>query len=314
MKAKILCALLVICLAVSGADAAVTEGPVRLGVMKFLSRTDGISEVQAAAIGDIFTRVLAGSKTITVVERDQLEHIANEHNMNMSGMVTDETAVRLGKIIGCNYMLIGTVTQYEQKMGETDAWLIVWKKYTSSATIDARIVDVETTKVVMSLSETGTNNQKSEEINLPHAGINTKDTKALEGLESGAIADAVSRLAFRIRENFTGEYIHVVDPGSKEITIELGEQNGAQLGALYRVYAEGKEIFGSDGRSLGRSRNDIAVVKITSVQPAFSTAVLAKGGAGRLALVKKGDKIAPITPDEMERLIKNKSFPTTRPR
>ena len=40
---------------------------IRLGVMKFLSRAEGVSDKQAEAIGDIFARMLANSKAITVV-------------------------------------------------------------------------------------------------------------------------------------------------------------------------------------------------------------------------------------------------------
>ncbi len=319
MKAKILCTVCaVMCLVCSGAEASVVNGPVRLGVMRFLSRSEGVNEEQAAAIGDIFSRMLAGSKTITVVERDQLDKIAEEHKMSAAGMITDDTAVRIGKITGCNYMLIGAVTKYEQSSSETDLWLFAQRKYYASATVDARIVDVETTQIVLSLSETGTTTQKGQEVNLPYIGLNTRESMRqkmiLKGIEEGAIADAISRLAFSIRENLTGEQIQVLSPGNEEIVIDLGEKGGARVGSLFRVYAEGREIFGADGKSLGRERKNIAVVKITQLQPEFSNAALAQKGAGRMALIHKQDKLIPISKSEMEQLIKNKGFSDKRPR
>ena len=309
---KIAACVVALMIACSGAEAAIVDGPVRLGVMKFLTRAEGITEAQAAAIGDIFTRMLAGSNTMTIVERDQLENIASEHKLSVSGVLTEETAVQIGKIIGCNYMLIGAVTRYEQASSETDAWLLRWRKFSSLATIDARIVDVETTQVVLSLSESGTNIQKGSTFNI--WGVEAHEKKLLEGIESGAIADAVSRLAFKLKENFTGEYVEVLRPGVKEVIVGLGVKNGAQIGGLYRVYAEGQEIFDSEGKSLGHEMHDIAIVKITKLQPDFSNAALASPKAGKLSLIQKGDKLYPVTTEEMATMIKNKVFITNRPK
>lgn len=311
MKRFIVC-VLALCLACSGAEAAVVDGSVRLGIVKFQPKAEGITELQAASIGDIFTRILAGSKTIITVERDQFESIASEQKLSMSGLVTDDTAVQLGKILGCNYMLIGSVTRYEHTTSTTDLWMVAKKQEQAVVTIDARIVDVETTKVVLSLSETGKNSQEGSVLNF--YGLSDKDKMDFKGIEAGAIADSVSRLAFKLRENLTGEQVEVVKPGSKEIIVSLGQRNGAQIGGLYRVYSEGQEIFDSEGNSLGREMHDIAVVKITKLQPEFSNAVVAAGGAGRLALVQKGDKLYPVTSEELESMIANKVFPEERPR
>ncbi len=313
MKLKsisILCA--VILLVCSGAYAAVTDEPVRLGVMKFLTRTEGVSETQAAAVGDVFARMLTSSKTITVIERDQLENIAGEIARGQSGMITDETAVQIGKIAGCNYMLIGAVTRYEHSASTTDLFIFGWRKYYALATIDVRVVDVETTKVVLSLSESGTTTQKGTTLNF--YGMNDKKNMDFKGMEAGAVADAASRLSFKLRESLTGEHVEVLDPGKKEIVISLGMNDGAQIGALYRVYTDGREIRDAKGKSLGREMNDIAVVKITKLQPEFSNAVIAAKNAGNLSLVRRGDKIFPVTQDEMQAMIKGKVFPKSRPK
>ncbi|MBQ7155741.1 MAG: hypothetical protein IJR85_09340 [Synergistaceae bacterium] len=311
MKAKFLCAVLALFVC-SCSEAAITDGPVRLGVMKFLTRTEGVTETQAAAVGDVFARMLTNSKTITVIERDQLENVAGEIARGQSGMITDETAVQIGKIAGCNYMLIGAVTRYEHSTSATDLFIFGWRKYHALATIDVRVVDVETTKVVLSLSESGTTMQKGTTMNF--YGMNDKKNMDFAGLEAGAVADAASRLGFKLREIMTGEYQQVLEPGNKDIVISLGMSGGAQLGSLYRVYVDGREIHDADGNSLGHEMNDIAVVKISKLQPGFSTAVIAAKGAGNLGLVRKGDKIFPIAQDELQEMIKAKVFPKSRPK
>ena len=310
MKKLALC--FVLCLMCSVSEAAITEGPVRLGVMQFLARTEGVTEAQAAAVGDVFARMLTNSKTMTVVERDQLENVAGEHTRNTNNMITDETAVRVGRIAGCNYMLIGAVTRYEHSSSTTDLFIFGWRKYYALATIDVRVVDVETTKVVLSLSETGTTTQKGTTLNF--YGMNEKNKMDFKGMEAGAIADAASRLGYKLRESLTGEYIQILEPGKNEVVVSLGMNSGAQIGNLYRVYVDGREIHDADGNLLGREMNDIAVIKLTKLQPEFSNAVLAAKNAGNLSLVHRGDKIFPVTQDEMQGMIKNKVFPKSRPK
>lgn len=314
MTRKFLTALFILSLFVNISYAAEESSkPIRIGVMKFLARTDGISADHAAAIGDIFARVLTNSKTITVIERDQLDTLASEHRLSSSGMLTDETAIQIGKIAGCQYMIIGAVTEYFTRGSQTDYWVVTKTQHEARVTIDARVVNVETTEVIMSLSETGEASHKETYGQVPYVGIVTKNAD-ISGVEAAAISDASSRLSYKIREALTGEYNQVLDSDGKEVTLSIGLKSGAQRGKLYRVYVDGKEVFDANGRSLGKKMNDIAVVKITDVQQEFSIAHIASKNAGNIKLIHRGDKIYPITNEEMKSMISRKVFPKTRPK
>ncbi len=312
MKRKLLCVLCVMFLCVAfRAEAAVSNKPIRIGVLRFESRTNEISSDQAAAVGDVFARMLTNSKTLTVIERQQLNTIANEHKLSTSGMLTDETALRVGKIAGCQYMLFGAVTNYGKHGSSVNLWMFGTQKYSAAATIDVRVVNVETTEVVLSLSETGSSSQTGTSFNF--YGM-TNDKVDLSGMEAGAITDAASRLSYRVRDALTGEHAQVLDVDGEELTIGIGSTGGAQLGGLYRVYVDGGEIRDIDGKILGHKMNDIAVVKIVDVQREFSIAHLAEKGAGNLKLIRRGDKIFPVNIDEMQSLIKRKAFMKSRPK
>ena len=314
MTKKLFTALFVVLMLVNISHAAEEASkPIRIGVMRFLARTDGISADHAAAIGDIFARVLTNSKTITVIERDQLDTLASEHRLSSSGMLTDETAIQIGKIAGCQYMIIGSVTEYFTRGSRTDLWLVKKTEHEARVTIDARVVNVETTEVIMSLSETGEAKHKQTHEQLPWIGPVTRNAD-ISGVEAAAISDASSRLSYKIREALTGEYNQVLDTDGKEVTLSVGLTSGAQLGKLYRVYVDGKEIFDSHGRSLGKKMNDIAVVKIIDVQQEFSIAGIAAKNAGNIKLIHRGDKIYPITNSELKSMISRKIFPKTRPK
>ena len=89
---------------------------IRIGIMKFLNRASGLSNQQAEAITDIFTRMLSKSRVIAIIERDRLDSIGREHKLNMSGLVDTGTAVEIGRIAGCQYMLLGSVTQFTKNV------------------------------------------------------------------------------------------------------------------------------------------------------------------------------------------------------
>ena len=290
-------------------EANAAENKIRLGVMKFLGRAEGVSDEQAAAVGDVFARMLTSSRTISVIERDQLDAIASEHKLALSGVVTDETAIQIGKIAGCQYMLLGAVTNLAKNQSATDLFVFSTSKNTAIATIDVRVVNVETSEVKLSLSESGSSSQKGTIFNF--YGMSNKKLN-LEGMEAGAIADAASRLSLKVREALTGEYAQVFEAGSKEVTLSIGATSGAQIGKFFRVYVDGAEIFDADGNSLGHRMNDIAAVKIIDVQQDFSIAGAIDKTTGNISLIRKGDKIYPITPEELQNLIKRKAFPKNR--
>lgn len=275
----------------------------RLGVLKFLSRADGVSEQQAAAIGDIFARFLTNSPSLVIVERDRIDEIAKEHQIAQSGPFKDNDIIQLGKLMTCNYMLTGSVTNLERKVSEVDYYFVVETRHEISATIDVRVIDVETSKVIMAFSENGTSSRKGEGFFLAQLPIKSQKGKVFEGVEESAIAEAAFRATFKIREALVGDRIQVIDVAAKEITINAGESLGVGKGVLFGVYSEGKEVFNLDGTSMGRKLTLVAVVRITDTQRDFSYAQVVKNG-GKASSIRKGYKLVPLTKKEADTLVK----------
>ncbi len=315
MRFKFLALLLCLALALNFAVSAGAEeqGVIRLGVMKFLARAQGVSDQQAEAVGDIFARMLTNSRYISVLERDRLDEIANEQKLGSVGAVDAASAVTIGKIAGCQYMLLGSVTNLSKKGESMNLWLWGTKSEQASATIDVRVVNVETSEVILSLSETGTAAQSGKNFNF--YGM-TKDEAELIGMEAGAINAATCRLGFKVREVLTGEYAQVLDSDGKDITLNVGATSGIINGSLYRIYTDGAEIRDTSGKSLGRKVNNIAVVKVVDAQNDFSIANIAKidkKECGSAKFILRGDKVSPIYANEAKDLIARKAFPKSRP-
>jgi hypothetical protein len=94
-----------------------------------------IAEVRASdpsgqgALTDQVNVLLAAISKVTIVNRDQIRKVAQEHEIALSGLVETANAVKLGKFLSAQYIVVGRAS----KIGQT--YYLVLK-----------IVDVETTE------------------------------------------------------------------------------------------------------------------------------------------------------------------------
>jgi curli biogenesis system outer membrane secretion channel CsgG len=95
------------------AGAAPSDKP-RIAVIEFKNKADNQYwwSGGAEAMQDVFVTELFKSGKFRVVEREQLQALMQEKNLTLSGDLDPATAVRIGKILGVNYLLTGSVTEY----------------------------------------------------------------------------------------------------------------------------------------------------------------------------------------------------------
>jgi TolB-like protein len=81
---------------------------------------------------------LSGSDAIRVVERDRIEDVLTELKLQATGKVDAKSVARLGKLLGARYLVLGGYFDLQGAMR-----------------VDARIVDVETGRVLKSFGTNG---------------------------------------------------------------------------------------------------------------------------------------------------------------
>src|SRR6187397_2118479 len=115
LVAVLCCALLVG--AVAAVQAASSDKP-RIAVLEFKNKADNQwwGHGGAEAAQDVFVTELVKSGKFTVVDRERLDAMMQEKGLQQSGDIDPKTAIKLGKILGLNYLLTGAVTEY----GNTD--------------------------------------------------------------------------------------------------------------------------------------------------------------------------------------------------
>ena len=303
---------------------------IRVGVLRFESKADGISQNNAESITDELTRMLTSSYSIAIIDRTAMEAIAREHRMNLAGLIDPRTAAQLGHAAGIQYLITGAITSFGiteevKKTDSTSFWELVADKNTAKmlgsqsvektdtaeAALDVRIIDVNTHEVVLSMAETG----KAVRVSKVTAGNDNTGNASVQNvsLRDSAISDAVARIGQRIKEAVAGEYPQVLRVRDGDIYISLGATSGAKVGNVYKISFEGEEITDMRGNVIGRETKPLAIVRVEDVKNDYSVVRVIKKG-GNHALIHRGDRVEATSSREIDDLIKRKALPDRRPR
>lgn len=63
------------------------------------------------AVGDKLNHLFSESRRFTIVERDRIRDAITELNFQQSDLINQENAIRMGKLLGANYILLSSVSR-----------------------------------------------------------------------------------------------------------------------------------------------------------------------------------------------------------
>lgn len=92
---------------------APAEAKMRIAILQFQDNAG--SGAPAAAITDMMTTELFNTGLFTVVERSRLDAIGREHSLGASGLVDTNTAVQVGRLLGADSLMTGSITEYKSE-------------------------------------------------------------------------------------------------------------------------------------------------------------------------------------------------------
>jgi curli biogenesis system outer membrane secretion channel CsgG len=142
-------ALLALVLIPALSSAAGGEKP-RIAVLEFKNKADNQWWYHggAAAAQDVFVTELVKSGKFRVVDREQLEAMMQEKHLTQSGDIDPKTAMKLGKILGVNYLLTGAVTEYGNTDVSGGGGGVSAGKRKFVAALNARLINASTGEVL----------------------------------------------------------------------------------------------------------------------------------------------------------------------
>ncbi|MDD5066170.1 MAG: CsgG/HfaB family protein [bacterium] len=81
----------------------------RIAVMDLEAK--GVSTDEAEAVADFLRTDLINTEKFTVIERSRMQDIIKEQQMSLSGLTESQKAAKIGKILNCKFILVGTLSR-----------------------------------------------------------------------------------------------------------------------------------------------------------------------------------------------------------
>lgn len=162
----------------SATCAADTGGKPVLGVLKFQDET-GAMPFQGG-IGRVLTNILtneiAARPSFTVVERRRLQAIIEEQDLGTSGRLRPGDGARIGELTGAQYLVMGTVTAFEEGVEKNNARGFIGglggsrESSTAYLAIDLRVVDTSTGEIAQARTIEGRTTKTASSVDLAVGG------------------------------------------------------------------------------------------------------------------------------------------------
>jgi curli biogenesis system outer membrane secretion channel CsgG len=242
---------------------------------------------------DLMINALLNANRFRVFERAKLDLLLQEQNFqHFSGLVDQTTAVKLGKMIGVDAILTGSITNisFKKSEGIRIGPIKVGKSY-AKVVMTIRIIDVTTGEILFSTvqEEEASKSGISGVLPIPiPGGIGFSKQEVVD------VLSAVELICNKVVLNFVAKidkkniavssaplegYVVKVESTSSggiiQVYINLGESSGIQVGDEIRIYREGEVILDpKTNEVLDRELDLIAQAKVMKVKDKLSIAMV----------------------------------------
>lgn len=232
----------------------------RIGVVDFENKSAYGQGRMGGAAADVLLTELAKTRKFVVVEREKLAKLMQEQKLGTTGMIDADTAAQMGKVLGLNAIVTGSVSNFGISTHASDFVLGQRKAQKAEVTVDVRVVDAETGKVLHADSGKGSAQLKTGEI----LGFGSKAGYE-ETLEGDALRAALSQLAVNIAAQINeAEWsCRVADTQGEQIYLDAGKESGLKVGSRLLIYRLGREIKSpATGAVIGRVQEKLGEAEV----------------------------------------------------
>jgi curli biogenesis system outer membrane secretion channel CsgG len=269
-------------------------------------------------ITNLLVKYLVQDGTYSVIERNALDKIMSEQNFSNSDRANPNSAAKIGKILGVDAMIVGSVTQFGNDTKNTNiggagggfgGFGLGGVKHSNTkaiVNIDARIVDIDTAEILGVAEGHGESSRSSTSLTggggnwhgfgAGNADFGSSDFQetilgeavkaSVEQMSAGLIADATKLSA---RTIVVSGLVAAVDGG--QVVLNVGSKSGLKLGdqlSIERITRTIKDP--ATGQVLRQMTSPVGVVKVTDIDD-VSAVCTPVSGAG----FKVGDAAKTVT-------------------
>jgi len=231
----------------------------RVAVLSIVNRTTYGQERIGNAVKDMLTTEVSKTGCFVLVERDQLEKTLNEQSLGQSGAMDSTFAPRVGKLVGAEFVLFGSVSQFGVRTEASESFFSDSKTQFADAAVDIKLMNVETGEIALSLSGTGHAKRKFTSV----LGIGSTGGYD-EALESQALRSSLAGFAARIAaEVGKSPWMCYAMVRGEQLYLDAGSRSGVAAGQQYEIFTKGDAIYSpTTGALLGYDEMKMGVVQV----------------------------------------------------
>jgi curli biogenesis system outer membrane secretion channel CsgG len=244
-------------------------------------------------VTDLLVKYLVQDGTYSVIERNALDKIMAEQNFSNSDRANPNSAAKIGKILGVDAMIVGSITQFGNETKNTGVggggggfggFGLGGIKHSNSkaiVNIDARIVDIDTAEILGVAEGHGESSRSSTSLtggggnwrgfgagNVDFGSSDFQETilgeavkASVEQMSAGLVADA-PKLSARVI--VVSGLVAAVDGG--QVILNVGAKSGVKVGdqlSIERITRTIKDP--ATGQVLRQMTQPVGVVRVTDV-------------------------------------------------
>jgi curli biogenesis system outer membrane secretion channel CsgG len=269
-------------------------------------------------ISDLLVKYLVQDGTYSVIERKALDKILAEQNFSNSDRANPASAAKLGKLLGVDAIIVGSVTQFGNEtknvgaggggggLGGFGLGGFSHKNSKAIVNVDARIVDIDTAEILGVASGHGESARSSTSLlgggghwggwgggavdfgssDFQQTILGEAVKKSVEEMSKGLVDDN-SKLS--VRTVIVSGLVAAVDGG--QVVLNVGAKAGVKVGDQLSVERITKEIKDpATGAVIRRLSSPIGVVRVTDVDDISAVAAPVSGSG-----FKVGDAVKTVT-------------------
>jgi curli biogenesis system outer membrane secretion channel CsgG len=269
-------------------------------------------------ISDLLVTYLVKDGSYSVIERKALDKILAEQNFSNSDRANPTSAAKIGKLLGVDAIIVGSVTQFGNETKNTNVGGaggglggfglggFGHKKSKAIVAVTARIVDIDTGEILAVAEGKGESARESTSLlggggnwhgfGAGHADFGSSDFQST--IIGEAVKAAVEKTSTEViagkdklvtRTVIVQGLVAAIDGG--QLILNVGGKQGVKVGDQLNVERVTKEIKDpSTGTVLRRLSTPVGVVKVTDVDDISSIATPVSGTG-----FKAGDAVKTIT-------------------
>ena len=266
----------------------------------------------------LVTKVVQGGQ-YSVIERKQLDKIIAEQNLGASGRVDEATAARIGKILGVDALIMGSIHTFGRDDknrgggGGVNVPVLVFggikvgsKKAKAIVGINFRMVATDTAEIFYAGDARGESRREGANIQA-YGGIKGVSTDGAIGMDSTnfadtiigeAVYDCVNKLAAQLEEKAgslparapeKAEGV-IADVSGSTVIVNIGRNAGLKKGDRLEVKRVSREVKDPDtGKVIRVVADKVGEIVLTDVDESSSEGNFVGRGAAKVK-----DKVAPI--------------------